>query len=72
MMSHVVLQNRLNRCAMDCQDKVRDKLTADISETKRLQLRQDMEACVNVCANDHIKRLPELYKKLKSNISNMK
>lgn len=65
-------QERLNRCAMDCQDKVRDKLTADISETQKLQLRQEMEACVKKCADEHIRKLPELHKKLKTNISSMK
>ncbi|XP_045188531.1 protein FAM136A-like [Mercenaria mercenaria] len=65
-------QNRLNRCAMDCQDKVRDKMTTNISETQRLQLGQEMESCVKKCADDHIRKLPELSKKLKSNISSMK
>ncbi|XP_060574493.1 protein FAM136A-like [Ruditapes philippinarum] len=65
-------QDRLNRCAKDCQDKLRDNLPSTPAESQMVQFRKELESCVSSCADDHIRKLPDLAKRLKSNISSMK
>merc|ERR1712122_471195 len=38
-------QNRLQRCAMDCQDQVRDKLPANATESDIMKHKPQMETC---------------------------
>ncbi|KAL4230188.1 hypothetical protein ACF0H5_010573 [Mactra antiquata] len=64
-------QNRLNRCAMDCQDVSRDKLTANMSATDQLKVKQEFETCVGKCGDETVKKIPELDKRLRESLKQM-
>jgi len=59
------LQDRLQRCAMDCQDKVRDKVGPKTSETDMSKYRGEMEGCVVKCGDSHIALVPSMMKRIK-------
>lgn len=58
-------QDRLQRCAMDCQDQVRDKIGPNTTEDDVSKHRGAMEKCVVKCADTHIALIPTLMKRVK-------
>ncbi|ELT98265.1 hypothetical protein CAPTEDRAFT_220338 [Capitella teleta] len=58
-------QDRLQRCAMDCQDKTRDKMGPNTTEAQAASYRGDMEKCVMKCADTHVALVPSMMKKMK-------
>ena len=54
------LQNRFQRCAMDCQDKLRDRgLTPNDSE---------FLTCLTKCTDDHVALVPAMGKRLEGSL----
>lgn len=58
-------QDRLQRCAMDCQDNVRDKMSAKTSDAEVSKYRTEMEQCVVKCGDSHIALIPAMMKRIK-------
>ena len=50
---------------MDCQDKVRDKITINTPETDISKYRREMESCVISCGDKHIALVPAMLKRAK-------
>ncbi|XP_017462075.1 PREDICTED: protein FAM136A-like, partial [Rhagoletis zephyria] len=46
------LQGRLERCALSCQDSVRDKMTAETTDQQMKKFEGQFEQCVMKCADD--------------------
>jgi len=66
------LQDRLQRCAMDCQDKVRDKVGPKTTEVEVSKYRTEMESCVVKCGDTHIALVPAMMKRIKEVLSSHK
>ena len=66
---YLSLQDRLQRGALDCQDKARDKMSPSSSEADISKAKVEMEKCVVNCADNHIKMLPTLLQKMKDTIT---
>lgn len=47
-------QNRLQRCAYQCQDDSRDRVMPSTSEQEMDGYKKQMEGCILKCADDHI------------------
>ena len=62
-------QGRLERCALTCQDSIRDKMTADTTDQQMKKLEGQFDQCVVKCADDTLKVLPDMFKKMKDIIS---
>lgn len=62
------LQSRLERCAMDCQDKVKDQMSKDgVKEPTDAQMdsyRGAYEGCVNKCVDSHLHLIKGMSKKI--------
>ncbi|XP_074096818.1 protein FAM136A [Cotesia typhae] len=58
-------QNRLQRCIMDCNDRIMDKVGPNPSQDKVNQLNDDFEKCATKCVDDYCKFLPTLEKTMK-------
>lgn len=52
-------QNRLQRCGMDCQDRLRDALMSNNSSTKQ-KAHEDLEKCAVDCMEKQVNQLPQL------------
>lgn len=67
-------QNRLQRCAMDCQDRARDALPASgqPSDAQLASAQKTMESCVGSCVDSHIKLLPALQKRVEEAVKQVK
>ena len=64
--NHLSLQDRLQRCALDCQDQARDHIGTGASDADVAKARRSMEDCVAKCADNHINLLPNLVKNIKA------
>jgi len=58
-------QERLQRCVMECQDKIRDKVGSDTTENQALQYKAEFESCAIRCVDNHMDRIPQYTKKIK-------
>ncbi|KAK7010885.1 protein FAM136A, partial [Biomphalaria glabrata] len=65
-----IFQNRLQRCAMSCQDKIRDELPAKPSDRDVEKTRHTLEKCVIQCADKHVELVPALTKKMLETLKN--
>ncbi|KAH9513203.1 hypothetical protein Btru_034366 [Bulinus truncatus] len=65
-----LFQNRLQRCAMSCQDKLRDELPAKPSDKDVERGRFTLEKCVIQCADKHVELVPALTKKMLETLKN--
>ncbi|CAG5134759.1 unnamed protein product [Candidula unifasciata] len=59
-----LFQNRLQRCAMSCQDNVRDALPVKPTDKDVANGRANLEKCVIECAKTHVELVPGLTKKI--------
>lgn len=62
-------QERLQRGVMMCQDKVKEKVSANPTEAEMKRHRSDFESCAVDVVNHHINQLPSLMEKIKKGLS---
>ncbi|GMF23436.1 unnamed protein product [Phytophthora lilii] len=67
-------QNRIQRCAQDCQDKAQDALPAggSPSEKQIARAQQDMDKCVGRCVDSHISLLPNISSRIEQAVAQLK
>jgi hypothetical protein len=67
-------QNRIQRCAMECQDRARDALPTggNPSESQMAAVEKDMKKCIDGCIDTHLKMLPTLEKRIGDAVSQIK
>ncbi|KAH9415320.1 protein FAM136A-like [Dermatophagoides pteronyssinus] len=56
---------RLERCALQCQDQIHDQMNADTTDDQMKRYETQFESCVIRCADDTIKVMPDLFRKIK-------
>ncbi|KAK5970190.1 hypothetical protein GCK32_002712 [Trichostrongylus colubriformis] len=57
------VKDQLSRCAMTCYDKLVQKFGPDVNkytEDQMVQFNTQLDKCVAVCADDHIKLIPKI------------
>jgi type I site-specific restriction endonuclease len=59
-----LFQGKLERCALDCQDKIREKVTAETSEAAVEGLRGQYEDCVVRCVDTQVGLIPAMMKRM--------
>ncbi|XP_068202357.1 protein FAM136A isoform X2 [Palaemon carinicauda] len=62
-------QERLQRCVMVCQDRVRDQVNADTSESQVAVYKAEFEGCAMQCVDDHILLMPSVKKRIANILS---
>ncbi|XP_022817070.1 protein FAM136A [Spodoptera litura] len=60
------LQNRLQRCVMDCNDHARDRLGPDPSQETIDKCTIEFEKCAVKCVDKHIAIIPSMLKTMKA------
>lgn len=58
------MQDRLVRCSLDCQDSIKDKISANSNSADISRHRMEYESCVSVCGDKILKLLPNMAKKI--------
>ncbi|KAK0175600.1 hypothetical protein PV327_009340 [Microctonus hyperodae] len=66
------VQNRLQRCVMECNDTIRDKMGPDPSQNDVNRLSDDFEKCATKCVDTYCDLLPALQKTMKNVLSSGK
>lgn len=64
-----MFQDRLQRCALACQDQVRDKMSPGATEADISRYRHELESCVRKCSETHIDLIPSLKKRVQETIT---
>lgn len=59
-------QKRLQRCVMDCNDSVRDRMPASPSNDEITKFTNEFEHCAKQCVDKHVGLLPNLLKTIKN------
>ncbi|KAK8381970.1 hypothetical protein O3P69_015167 [Scylla paramamosain] len=59
-------QERLQRCVMVCQDRVKDHVHADATETQVSAYKAEFEGCAMQCVDEHIQLMPSVKKRIAS------
>lgn len=55
----------MERCALQCQDNIHDQINADTTDEQMQKFNSQFQTCLIKCADDTIKILPDLFKKIK-------
>ncbi|XP_064484868.1 protein FAM136A-like isoform X2 [Ornithodoros turicata] len=58
-------QDRLQRCVMQCQDSIRDKVGPNTTDAQTHEYKNEFDGCVVKCADSHIDLLPHMLKRMK-------
>ncbi|XP_071793475.1 protein FAM136A-like [Asterias amurensis] len=61
--------DRLQRCGMQCQDNVKDRIHPSASPLEVDKLKGELENCVIQCGDKHISLLPIMKKRMLENLS---
>lgn len=59
-------QDMLQRCVLQCQDEVKDKVGPNTSEADIRKYRGEFETCAIACCDKNINKLPGLMDKIKA------
>lgn len=62
-------QNRLQRCVLECNDTIKDKMGASPSETEVKKYNLEFENCAIKCVDKHVEVLPSMMKRMKDVLS---
>ncbi|XP_065071732.1 protein FAM136A-like [Rhopilema esculentum] len=58
-------QDRLGRCARQCQDEVQDKVDSSTTHAEVTSLQQELDTCVVKCCNTHVDMVPRIMGRIK-------
>jgi len=53
-------QDRLGRCARQCQDEIQDKVNASTTHAEVTSLQEELDSCVVKCCNSHVALVPKI------------
>ncbi|KAL1130698.1 hypothetical protein AAG570_011939 [Ranatra chinensis] len=59
------VQNRLQRCVLDCSDSIKDKMGPSPSESEVKRYNADFENCAVKCVDRHVELLPTMLARMK-------
>ncbi|CAG9764684.1 unnamed protein product [Ceutorhynchus assimilis] len=63
------LQNKLQRCVMDCNDEVRVKMGPNPSDSEVDKFTKIFEECATKCVDKQMSYIPSLLKRMKTDLS---
>ncbi|XP_043258440.1 protein FAM136A-like [Colletes gigas] len=63
-------QNRLERCVMDCNDKIKDKMGPNPRQSEIDKYNDDFQKCATICVDNYCDSLPSLVQTMKHVLSN--
>lgn len=63
-------QNRLQRCILDCNDKIKDQMGPNPTQKEVDRYSDDFEKCATKCVDNYCEVLPSLEKTMKKVLSN--
>lgn len=58
-------QTRLQRCVLDCNDEIKDKMGVNPKQSDMDAYTRQFESCAEKCVDKHIALLPTLFQKIK-------
>lgn len=66
---HMCMQDRLSRCALTCQDEIKDTLPDSPTVQQQEQAQKRAEECLMRCADSHITLIPPIAKRLRATMN---
>ncbi|KAF7404863.1 protein FAM136A-like [Vespula maculifrons] len=65
----VRIQNRLQRCVMDCNDTIKDKMSSNLTQHEVDRYSEEFDKCATKCVDTYCDLLPSLEKSMKNVLS---
>ena len=65
----LMVQDRLQRCTLQCQDEARDKIKDKMSSADEQKVRKNLETCLLKCGDKHVAMFPSLSKRLTDQVN---
>ncbi|KAL2716102.1 protein FAM136A-like [Vespula squamosa] len=65
----VRIQNRLQRCVMDCNDTIKDKMSSNLTQNEVDRYSEEFDKCATKCVDTYCDLLPSLEKSMKNVLS---
>lgn len=62
-------QNRLQRCVMQCNDEVNDKLGTNPTDAQMRMYTKEFEGCAVKCVDKHLALMPSMLKKMNDELA---
>ncbi|XP_028155647.1 protein FAM136A [Diabrotica virgifera virgifera] len=63
------LQNKLQRCVLDCNDDIKLKMGPNPTDSEVQKFTAQFETCATKCVDSQVEYIPSLLKRMKANIS---
>ena len=60
----ICFQNRLGRCAQDCQDTIQDSLDPNTAQSELLKYQTQLDACVDKCCSTNMEVIPRMFDRM--------
>lgn len=65
----MIFQNRLQRCIMECNDNIKDKMGLNPTQREVDRYSEEFEQCATKCVDSYCELLPTLEKTMKKVLS---
>ncbi|XP_063237917.1 protein FAM136A-like [Bacillus rossius redtenbacheri] len=66
------LQDRLQRCVMQCNDEIKDKMGPNPNDSEAQRYTQMFEKCATKCVDTHLDLIPKLMSRMKQVLAKQK
>ena len=67
-----MLQNRLGRCAQDCQDRIQDSVDPNITQSDLLKYQAQLDECVDKCCTSNMEVIPKMFDRMEKVLAQVK
>lgn len=65
-------QDRLGRCAQQCQDKIQDNVSPNTTQSELSKYQEELNTCVDQCCKTHLEIVPKMFERMKKVLSEVK
>ncbi|CAH3153461.1 unnamed protein product [Pocillopora meandrina] len=62
-------QDRLGRCAQQCQDKIQDNVDPTTTQSELTKYQAELDMCIDQCCKTHLELIPKMFERMKKVLS---
>lgn len=65
----VYVQDRLGRCAQQCQDNIQDNVDPNTTQSELTKYQAQLDSCVDQCCKTHLELVPKMFERMRKVLS---
>jgi len=62
-------QDRLGRCAQQCQDKIQDNVDPNTTQSELTKYQAQLDSCIDQCCKTHLELVPKMFERMRKVLS---